>query len=558
MPADLGEPADPSERGYVHAGDRVLLDGRGDEVVLAGVGLGNWLLPEGYMWRMPDDIDSPRRIEAAVAAAVGPDRAEHFWTSFRDTFLTDADFAAIAAAGFDHVRLPVNSRVVIDDDGENVPDGLARIDWAIDTAEAHDLLVVLDLHGAPGGQTGANIDDAPRRRPELFESSHHRELTVHLWTTLADRYATNTTVAGYDLLNEPLPDDYQHRYADRLVDLYVDLTAAIRSVDPHHLIIYEGTHWATNFDIFTEVWDDNSMLSFHRYWCPPDRDLVRPYVEVRDRLGLPLYMGEGGENNLDWIQTAFQAYRDHDISFNFWPWKKVDTRTSPCSIPPPPGWPHSLLDAADPDAAWAVLGQLLGAVAFDECQWQPDVVNAIMGRAPLQLPATGFSFRGRGESWHTTRARPLDGFRPRDQVTIRQPHAPTHAPSFDHRDGSPRAADHRLVVDLLPGDWVSYDVEVAADVTTAVRVTVDLTSTPRTSPEAAPASVHLAGHAGPLTPAGDHHTITFRDIPSGRHDIEVHAHRPLTINGLTIDIQQSGQPQPHHTAPGPLQEAVAP
>ena len=103
------------------------------------------------------------------------------------------------------------------------------------------------------------------------------------------------TVMGYDLLNEPLPNEWQHTYGDELALSY-DLTAAIRAIDPDHLIMYEGSHWATNWEIFTEVWDDNSLLQFHRYWLSPDRASIAPYLETRDRLGLPIYMGEGGEN----------------------------------------------------------------------------------------------------------------------------------------------------------------------------------------------------------------------------------------------------------------------
>ncbi len=62
------------------------------------------------------------------------------------------------------------------------------------------------------------------------------------------------------------------------------------------------------------------------------------FLETRDRLGLPIYMGEGGENTLEWVYTAFRLYESHDIGWNFWPWKKIDTRTSPASIIQPTDW----------------------------------------------------------------------------------------------------------------------------------------------------------------------------------------------------------------------------
>jgi len=77
-----------------------------------------------------------------------------------------------------------------------------------------------------------------------------------------------------------------------LVELYRELTAAIRAVDQSHMIIYEGTHWATNWSMFTEVWDANSMLSFHKYWSPPDRPSIQRFIDIAGSLGLPIYMGD--------------------------------------------------------------------------------------------------------------------------------------------------------------------------------------------------------------------------------------------------------------------------
>ncbi|MEW9553238.1 glycoside hydrolase family 5 protein [Nonomuraea sp. NPDC050783] len=391
--------------GFVRAEGARLVDGAGVPVRLRGVGLGNWLLPEGYMWKFGDETSSPRQIERHVAALVGAERAALFWRRFRDVFVTERDVAAIAALGFDHVRLPLNARDL----------DLARVDDLIGWCAAHRLRVLLDLHAAPGGQTGTNIDDSPRGRPELFMDDGHRARTVELWREIARRYRDDPTVLGYDLLNEPLPNEWQHVYATELLQLYHDLTAAIRAVDPHHLIVYEGSHWATNWSIFTDIIDPNSALSFHRYWCPPDRSSIQPYLDARDRLGLPIYMGEGGENAPEWIYTMHRLYERHDIGWNLWPWKKLDTLTSPVSAVPPARW-GLIADPAAPvsaGTAWEILQEYLGAVALDACRPRPEIVNAAFGRAPLRIPAWGFTdgspeprdrFAGRAADgmWHRT------------------------------------------------------------------------------------------------------------------------------------------------------------
>jgi endoglucanase len=61
-----------------------VVDGRGEPVLLRGMGLGNWLLPEGYMWGFePPGPLSPRELEEFVGQLVGPERASLFWGEFR-------------------------------------------------------------------------------------------------------------------------------------------------------------------------------------------------------------------------------------------------------------------------------------------------------------------------------------------------------------------------------------------------------------------------------------------------------------------------------------------
>src|SRR5258708_10490520 len=110
--------------GFVHASGGRLLDGHGEPLILRGVGLGNWLLPEGYMWKFEHPLtQSPRQIEALIVDLVGQGLAAEFWQGFHSKFITEDDIARIHAEGLYHVRLPINSRVVlVDTVGLSVPD----------------------------------------------------------------------------------------------------------------------------------------------------------------------------------------------------------------------------------------------------------------------------------------------------------------------------------------------------------------------------------------------------------------------------------------------------
>jgi endoglucanase len=474
-------PARPANfDGFVHATGPRLVDGSGKELLLRGVGIGNWLLPEGYMWKFGPGAESPREIERLLTDLVGSDAAEQFWRDFREAFFNEADIASIAENGFDHIRLPINSRAVMDEAGQLIEEGFVLIDQVIDWCRDHQLWVLLDLHGAPGGQTGTNIDDSPNNRPELFMDDGYREQTLVLWRAIATRYAAETVVLGYDLLNEPIPNEWQYTYGRELAELYIDLTHVIREVDSDHLIVYEGSHWATNWDIFTEVWDENSMLQFHKYWSSPDLPSIQKFLDARDRLGLPIYMGEGGENNLGWLYAAFRLYESQNIGWNFWPWKKVETRTSPASITAPEGW-ELIRDRAHggaevpSDLAARILADLLHNMRLENCRWQQEIVNALLGFEPAVMPAWAFGYRDDG--YQVAYGRPLETIRANDPVSIEylEPRA-EEVNVFEHTDGREASPAETLVVRVAAGDWLHFDAD--ADAAEYVPLSTDGTLSP--------------------------------------------------------------------------------
>lgn len=349
-----------------------------------GMGLGGWLLPEGYMWDLPEPVDSPLRIEAMVRDLIGTEAAARFWTEYRARFATEQDIRLIAAAGFDHVRLPINARLVFD--GERlIDDGIALVDRTIEWCEEAGISCVLDLHGAPGGQTGANIDDSPDRRPDLFLDDFAYQQGLRLWRLLAQRYADKTAVSAYDLLNEPLPEQHE-ALVPRLAQFYSDVIAEIRSVDPHHLLSIEGWHWSTRFRGIDCVWDENSCLHFHKYWSEPSTDSIRDYLDLRDQLALPLWMGESGENSDAWFSQAFGLFEEHDIPWTFWTWKKLDRETSPLVIRRPDRWDDIVAFAAGgapvPEGAGEIFEQFLDLMPAKECRVRREVFSSLPGIEP--------------------------------------------------------------------------------------------------------------------------------------------------------------------------------
>ena len=148
--------------GFLHTQGENIVDEQGRKIMLRGVGLGNWMLPEGYMWRFGKEGDRPRKIEKIVSDLIGPKNAAKFWKEYRAQYITQKDIQRIAQLGFNSVRPSLNARLFLSE-GENPvyqDEGFKLLDNLIRWCKRSGIYVIIDMHAAPGGQTGQNIDDS--------------------------------------------------------------------------------------------------------------------------------------------------------------------------------------------------------------------------------------------------------------------------------------------------------------------------------------------------------------------------------------------------------------
>lgn len=445
--------------GYITAKNSKLYKD-GEEILLRGFGLGGWLLPEGYMWKLYTKCDRPRRMEAMIATLCGPEYEQQFWKKYYDSYITYSDIKLIAEEGFNSVRLPLNARhlfIVKNGEVSFQENMLWYIDKCIQWCKEKGIYVILDMHGAFGGQTGQNIDDSEDDQPRLFMDKTNQELLIQGWELLATRYNKETTVAGYDLLNEPLPNFFS-QYNSMLLPLYRKLITAIRKKDKNHLIILEGLHWATDFSIFDEFTKEeasnNIMLQFHKYWNPPDVESIEHFIKVAKRLEVPLFMGEGGENNCNWYTTAFPMFEREKISWSFWSYKKMDCTNSPVTFSTPKNWDW-IIQWIDKERQ---LSRQEAITIFDSfikevqtSRVNQAVFNALKRMVPLTIPCESYDFydvqsdRQYGSS-----------FRISDPVTILFANGKQGEANYKQYGGEKQPESETLVVQLCKGDMVGY------------------------------------------------------------------------------------------------------
>jgi endoglucanase len=309
----------------------------GSPLLIKGINLGNWLMPEGYMFKL-EVAKAPRQIYAAFDRLLGPARAAAFWTAYRDLYIGEDDIAFIKAAGFNTVRIPLHYRLFMTDEGVMTGDGWALLDRVLGWVQAAGLYAIVDLHAAPGGQTGINHDDGPGY-PLMFYVPRHRDLTVKLWRAIAERYRGNTAILGYDLLNEPIAPYHDTATLNpRLEPFYKQATQGIREVDPDRIIFLAGGQWSASLDMFGPPYAANLAYTYHSFWASPRRDSIQRHLNFANRHNVPLFLGETGEFKDAWNEAFRRLHEANNIGWSFWTYKNLDTSSTVVSIPRPDGW----------------------------------------------------------------------------------------------------------------------------------------------------------------------------------------------------------------------------
>jgi endoglucanase len=327
-------------QGFLKADNTRIVNEKGENVLLRGIGLGGWMLQEGYMLHVNKESQQ-YRIKQRIELLIGKEQTQEFYKAWLSNHTTKSDIDSLHSWGFNSVRLPIHYNLfTLPVENEPVPGkntwltvGFELTDSLVAWCKANDMYVILDLHAAPGGQgNDLNISDRDPSKPSLWQSEANRQKTIALWRKLAERYASEPTIAGYDLLNEP-NWGFQDTTKDRnglsekmnipLKQLLIDITKTIREVDKKHIIIIEGNGWGNNYNGMLGTWDDNMVLSFHKYWNSNDLQSIQHILKFREQYNIPVWLGETGENSNVWFMEAVRLFESNNIGWSWWPLKKL-------------------------------------------------------------------------------------------------------------------------------------------------------------------------------------------------------------------------------------------
>src|SRR3546814_19600148 len=105
--AALLSPTAAHAEGFLKVDGTQIVDDSGDPVILRGMGLGGWMLQEGYMLKL-GEIGQQHRIRARLVELVGAARTADFYRAWLAHHTTEDDSTDMADEGFDPVALPLH------------------------------------------------------------------------------------------------------------------------------------------------------------------------------------------------------------------------------------------------------------------------------------------------------------------------------------------------------------------------------------------------------------------------------------------------------------------
>jgi aryl-phospho-beta-D-glucosidase BglC (GH1 family) len=326
-----------------------LVDESGRPVRLAGVGLGGWMNMENFATGYPGNEANIRRV---LLDRMGQESYDAFFERFYTAFFDEADAAHLASLGINSVRIPFNYRHFEDDARpfEFKEEGFARLDRVVTLLAKHGIYSILDLHAVPGRQNQHWHSDNPTHIAEFWQHPHFQDRVVALWEALAERYKDRPEVAGYNPINEPSDES-----GEVLPVFYDRVEAAIRAIDPRHVLFLDGNKYSTDFSAFDRRSEPlpNTVYTAHDYALPGiarateypgvtrgeyfDRSVVEQSflrrTEFMRRSGTPIWIGEFGpvyseDRSQDaWryqlLRDQLEIYAEHGASWALWTYKDI-------------------------------------------------------------------------------------------------------------------------------------------------------------------------------------------------------------------------------------------
>jgi endoglucanase len=326
----------PAQMSMLHASGRSIVNAEGAVVPLVGVNLGGWFVME--KWMVPLDSGSlpdTYSVMQTLDSRFGVTTEQSLIKTYQQSWITTTDLDNIKNAGFNVVRVPVWW-------GQFYPlnnisnsswraDAFDVLDWLVSEAGARGIYVIIDMHGVVGSQSTSG-DTGQQNNNSYWTDSNNQGNTAYMWWQIANHYKGNPTIAGYDLMNEPMNPPNSQAPITAQNSLY----QTVRSADPDHIVIFEGTWGSWNWSMLpnpSQFGWTNVVYQMHEYqWNQSEAVVEQGSVnQVNDfnnhaSYNVPGYVGEFndfGYGSAAW-NFSTNTYNNGGVSWTMWAYKATN------------------------------------------------------------------------------------------------------------------------------------------------------------------------------------------------------------------------------------------
>lgn len=274
-----------------------------------------WSIGELNVYLHNDDLS----MNSTYKQRFGSATAESLVTTHQDTWIQEVDLDHISDMGLNLIRLPIGWNELLNEDGTWKPNAWTKIDWLVAEASERNIYVLFDLHTLPGGNCPfASCGRFGPNPNEFWTNTTYQDWVVDIWEEMATRYEGNPTIAGFDIMNEPLID-YGEDNDDvhQKVEFYDRVYDAIRAIDPDHTIyIAAFFDWGNIVPPSVKGWT-NVIYEVHPYDMPNGKDWNAQSALVDNKINdtaikqndmdVPVLMGEYSLYHYDDVWSKFMG-----------------------------------------------------------------------------------------------------------------------------------------------------------------------------------------------------------------------------------------------------------
>ena len=297
-----------------------------------------------------------------------------------DSFITKSDIDYIASLGFDHVRVPVDYKVIQDEDGNIIESGFSYLENCLGWCTDNNLNMVIDLHEC----YGYTFDPLQKTdKTAFFYNESQKQRFLDLWKEIAGRFGKYGSRIAFEPLNEVQDESVKNEW-NELIRRFME---TVRPIAPDTYVITGGV-WNNHVSAvkwLDKPYDDKTVYNFHcyeplvfthqgAYWIdemPHDfrttypktlsdyrteseyalngqysgaveldisepgpgffKDLFLPAIEIAEANDAMLYCGEYGvidiadnASKLRWLKDIHSVFEKYGIGHALWNYKEKD------------------------------------------------------------------------------------------------------------------------------------------------------------------------------------------------------------------------------------------